>query len=110
MLNTSHHIDIENRLQIVEDFIQSMVNSGHRYAFVKSVVLQALTRYDFMCERGRKNLEDPKYLPLYRKRDYRFDERVKLKHVDKYNWFTNLNLKDPFRNMWKFRVGCPKIS
>ena len=52
LLNTSDHIDQHVKVDIVEQYIQSLVNSGHRYSFVKAIVLQALTRYEYMRERS----------------------------------------------------------
>ena len=104
LLNTSSHMDISTKIEIVEDYIQSMVNSGHRYAFIKSVVLQALTRFDYMCERNKLEINNTRYEPLYRSRQYNHDERTKLKYVDRFNWYTDINLKEPFRDLWKYRV------
>ena len=42
---------------------------------------------------------------LYRERSYKRDERVKLKAVEKYTWYSDGSLKDPWRDQWKFRIS-----
>ena len=46
-----------------------------------------------------------KILPLYRHRTFRRRERLLLKYVEKFNWFTNVNLGDQHRNEWKSRIN-----
>ena len=48
MLNCSLDLDWDERLMVIEDYIQVLVNSGHRFSFIKSITLQALTKYKFM--------------------------------------------------------------
>ena len=58
MLNCCTELDWDSRLSIVSDFIQLLVNSGHRYAFIKSVTLQAITKYKYMLWRASLKKED----------------------------------------------------
>ena len=51
MLNCCTDLDWDTRLEIVSEYIQLLVNSGHRYPFIKSVILQAITKYKFMVKR-----------------------------------------------------------
>ena len=48
MVNCSLELDWNERLDNIKDIVQLLVNSGHKYAFIKSVTLQAITRYRFM--------------------------------------------------------------
>ena len=104
LLNTSSHMDDEIKVEIVENFTQSLVDSGHKFLFVKPIILQALTRFKYMQERDKLKLEDPRYKKLYRNKMEDFEERVKLKSVEKFSWYADGSLKDPWRDHWKFRV------
>ena len=76
MKNTSMDIDLDTRIEIIEEFIQILVNGGHKYSYIKAIVLQALTKYMYMVERSLKNIEDRDYMPLYRENEYRQQERL----------------------------------
>ena len=104
LLNISPHIDQEIRLEIIEGYIQSMVNSGHKLPFIKSIVLQGITRYLYMVERSTMQHDRPEYTPLYRARGFKSTERIMRKKVNRYMWYTEKDFKDPYRNVWKFRV------
>ena len=64
MKYTSVDINIADRKDITEEFIQVLVNSGYRFAYVRS--LQDLTKYQYMMERSLKNKKEKDYMPLYR--------------------------------------------
>ena len=57
-----------------------------------------------MKERDALDESDKMYTPLYRSRFFNFEERVRLKGVEKYTWYSDFDLKDPYRNNWKFRI------
>ena len=39
LLNTSNKEGVEIKLSVIEDFTQLLVNSGHKFAFIKSIIL-----------------------------------------------------------------------
>ena len=92
------------KLEVIEDFIQQLSNSGHKFQFIKSVVLQAITRHEYMLERDRLNPSNKKYCPMYRPRSYKQIERIMIKRVGAFNWFTNETFDDPFKQGWKGRI------
>ena len=53
MCNCSLDLEWDERLLIIQEFVQLLVNSGHKYTFIKSVTLQALTRFKYMVSRSR---------------------------------------------------------
>ena len=61
LLNTSRLEEIEVFKEVVENYIQILVNSGHQFSFIKAAVLQALTRFKYMEERSRLLRTNPKY-------------------------------------------------
>ena len=101
LLNTSELEGIEQRLLVIDEYIQVLVNSGHRYAFIKSIILQAITKYKYMVARSRLNRKNVKYQPLYRARSYNEERRKVLKYMNFALWYTNEDLGDPFRQWWK---------
>ena len=111
MKNTSLDIPQKTRIEIVEDFIQTLVNSGHKYAYIKAIVLQGITKYLYMVERSRLDTDDKRYMPLYRKKEFKMYERMMLKYIEPMIWYSDVQLKDPFRNIWKRRINIrPKTK
>ena len=104
MKNTSMDIDLDTRIEIIEEFIQILVNGGHKYSYIKAIVLQALTKYMYMVERSLKNIEDRDYMPLYRENEYRQQERLMFKYIESMVWYSDTQYKDPFRNTWKRKI------
>ena len=81
-----------------------MTNSNHKYAFIKSVTLQGLTKYEYMRYRDRLDHTDPRYMPLHRPNEYRREERLLTKYANTMLWFTDEDIKDPYRRAWKSHV------
>ena len=88
---------IEAKITIIENFIQQMRNSGHKFQFIKSVVLQAVTKHEYMLERDRLEPSNKRYCPMYRTRSYKRTERIMIKRVGALTWFTTEKLDDPFK-------------
>ena len=101
MLNTSRTLDWDERLAVVENFIQQLVNSKHTFSFIKALTLQGLTKYKYMVERSLLPKTDPKFMPLYRLRQFREADRKIKKYVDSSTWFRGYELYDIFRSTWK---------
>jgi len=97
-------IDLDSKLTIIEAYIQKLVNSGHKFPFIKAVILQGITKHKAMVDRSNLKLENKKYLPLYRPRDYKSEERLMIKYVDAMVWYTGVKLGDPYRGEWKGRL------
>ena len=105
MLNSSTDLDWDIRLSIVSDFIQLLVNSGHRYSFIKSVILQAITKYKFMVRRSVLDKKDARYRPLYRPRSYDQLKRKICKLVGGKTWFKGNEIYDQYKNEWKSKIA-----
>ena len=105
MLLTSHRVDWDIRLGILEEFIKTLVNSGHRFPYIKAVVLQGISKYQYMIERDRLEPYDKKYMPLYRDKTFRKNERMLIKYVNGMVWHKDSDLGDPFRKGWKARIN-----
>ena len=101
LYNTDLEADMNKRKNIVEDFIQKMVNSGHKYQYIKAVVLQGISKFKYMVQRSKLEPTSKKFAPIHRDRYYRWDERTLLKYTNKDTWYTGIPLKDKFRNGWK---------
>ena len=101
MFNTDLEVERSIRIKIIEDFIQQMVNSGHRYQYIKAVVLQAVSKYLYMIQRSNLPCTDTRFSPIHRSRSFKVRERLLLKYTNQDNWYSGVSLKDPFRNGWK---------
>ena len=110
MLNCCVDLNWDERLSIIGDFIQLLINSGHRFAFVKSVTLQALTRYKFMIRRSKLDEHDKKYRPLYRARSFDYLNRTVAKMVDCMTWYKGMKVYDLFRNDWKRNLSSVNVG
>ena len=66
MTNTDRDSDIDTRIQILEEFIQLMVNSSHKFVFIKAVLLQGLSKYEHMVTRDQLPSDDVRHMPLHR--------------------------------------------
>ena len=87
LTNCSLEVDGEERLHVINQFIQLLINSGHRYAFIKSVTLQAITRYRYMVMRSKLSTDDERYKPLYRARSFDHLRRKISKMVEHMTWY-----------------------
>ena len=105
MLNSSVELDWEERLHIVSDFVQLLINSGHRYPFIKSVTLQAITKYKYMLRRAQLDPENEKFRPLYRPRTYEQIIRQVTKMTEGTTWYKNVNSYDKYKNEWKAELN-----
>ena len=101
LYNTDLEVEMQTRKLIIEDFIQRMVNSGHKYQFIKAVVLQGISKFVYMVQRSKLDPTDKRYAPVHRERSYKWKERLLLKYTNKDNWYTGISLKDQYRNVWK---------
>ena len=101
LLNTSELEGFNQRLLVIEEYIQVLINSGHKYAFVKAIVLQAITKFEYMLYRSKLCEENIKYQPLYRARTYNEERRKILKYMKFALWYTDHDLDEPYRQGWK---------
>ena len=89
------------RCQLISDFIQKMVNSGHKYQYIKSVVLQALTKYSYVIERSELDPTDARFCPVHRPRSFDSDSRKLLKYTNQALWYSHLKPGDKYKDCWK---------
>ena len=55
MLNTSEHVDIKTRVDIVDEFTKQLLNSGYDWDQVRRIIVSGLTGYENMLSRARRN-------------------------------------------------------
>ena len=101
LLNTDLQQNNAVRVALVEQFIQLMINSDHKYTYIKSVVMQGLTKYLYMVQRDGLPVTHKKYKPLHRSRTYDQHQRKLLKYVNSATWYTDLRLGDKYKDKWK---------
>ena len=101
LINTDLREGIECRVDIVKKFIQLMVNSGHKFQYVKSVVLQGISKYIYMVYRSNLNENHKLYCPLHRQRSYKNEMRKLIKYTNHARWYTDEKVGDIFKDGWK---------
>ena len=104
MINTKRELDWDRRLQIIDEYIQLLINSGHRYRYIRALVQQALTQYEYIYSRSLLSPKNRMFRPLYRRRSFDKNMRIMLKHTNPFTWYKDINLKDPFRSKWKAKI------
>ena len=104
LTNCSTEIDWDERLEVMKQYVKLLVNSGHKFAFIKSVTLQAITRYKYMLMRSRLQPSYERYRPLYRARKFDHIKRKVSKMVEHMTWFRGIETYDRFRNSWKLKL------
>ena len=100
-LNSDKTMGTEFRIQLVENYIQLLVNSDHKFTYIKAVVLQAITKYLYMQSRDSLPQDHKRYSPIHRLRDYKSQERKLMKYAVGVSWYTDDDFKDKYRNHWK---------
>ena len=100
-LNTDKSMGTDYKVELVERYIQLLVNSGHKFTYIKSVVLQAITKYLHMVSRDSLPRHNRRYSPLHREKSFKSEERKLIKYATGCTWFTNEDYKDIYRNQWK---------
>ena len=65
------------------------------------MILQAVTKFLYMVERSRLHIENKRYSPLHRLREFKSDERKLIKYTNRAVWYTRIDVKDRYRNTWK---------
>ena len=101
LLNTDISLGPETRVNLTCDFIQNMVNSNHKFPYIKSVTLQALTKFNHMVQRSKCTPDQKRYAPLHRTRDHNEEWRKLAKYTNGALWYTGEKLVDKFANSWK---------
>ena len=101
LLNTDLKQDISIKVGVVENFIQLLVNSGHQFTYIKSIILQALTKYKHMVERSMLDKKNKRYMPLHRPRQFNMEGRLLEKYISQSTWYTDTRIGDAYRNTWK---------
>ena len=102
--NTCERITQNEKIRLLEDFTQLMTNSGHKFTFIRSVLMQGITKFEYMVRRSKLDEENKMYLPLHRERDFRREERILTKYVSGMVWFTGEKLTDPYRQLWRKNI------
>ena len=101
LLHTSKDVPIDFKVSMLEEFIKLMRNSNHQYSFIKSVVMQGITKYNFMRWRSELPIDDQKFCPLHRARSYNSVERTLTKYANRVFWFSDEKVGDPFKQEWR---------
>ena len=100
-LNSDKSMGTKYRVTLVKNYIQLLVNSGHKFAHIKSIVLQAISKYIYMQSRSALPQDHKRYSPIHRLRSYKLEERRLVKYAVGVSWYTYIDLKDKYRNQWK---------
>ena len=92
---------INARIGLINNFIQLLINSGHRFQYIKSIVLQAISKYIHMVDRNSLQPTDKEYCPLHRSRSYKSKMRKLVKYTTQARWFTDERVGDLYKDSWK---------
>ena len=102
--NTDLSMGPDVRLKIVNQFIQLMINSGHKFQFIKAVILQALSKFVYMVERDALPPDHKRYSPLHRPVTFDSVRRKLCKYTEHATWYSAQHKKDIYSNGWKYWI------
>ena len=102
--NTCERVASDEKIGLLEDFTQLMINSGHKFTFIRSVLMQGLTKFEYMVRRSKMDTEDKMFTPLHRERMFKREERILSKYVSRMVWYTGEKLTDPYRQLWRKNI------
>ena len=80
------------------------MNAGHKFTYIKSIVLQAITKYLYMKTRNDLPASHKRHMPLHRLRNFQSDRRRLTKVASSAVWYEDKEYKDVYRNQWKFWI------
>ena len=94
----------ETRMAAIKKYIQLMRNSNHTFVYIKSVILQALTKFMFMTGRSKLAPSDKLFKPLHRSREFDGENRMLEKYLNHSTWYKSLNVGDMYKDLWKRNI------
>ena len=96
LYNSNLIIGAEFRTNLVGDYMHLLVNSSHKFSYIKSVILQAITKFEYKVSRSKLSVSNKQYMPLHRHRNFMRNERIK--YTTGTIWYTRKDHKDKFQN------------
>ena len=88
--HTSVELPHTIRMETLEDLTQKMINSGHKPAFIKSILIGGILRYEAKLKNSLLNEKDPEFRPLHQPSG-RNNSRLKKKAMARSQWFKDKN-------------------
>ena len=85
----------------MEWYIQLLVNLGHKFTYIKSVVLQAITKYLHMVSPDSLPKHHRRYSPLHREKSFKSEERKLIRYATGCTWYTDEDHMDVEKPMEK---------
>ena len=104
LLTTRLECNLEARLEVVNKFIQLLVNSNHSFTYIKAIVLQGLTKFSWMVSRNNLSKNNKMYKPIHRLRGYKSEERKLSKYLNFGTWYNELKTGDKYDKIWKKNI------
>ena len=86
MVNTSESVDITDRVEIVNNYSQKLINSEYTVEEAKNVVIGGLKGYERLLSLSR-DITNPRWKPLHMPRTWNQKNRRMAKLKSKSSWF-----------------------
>ena len=91
LLNTSRLVSESVRTEILNNYVQKLINSGHGNEKSSMFAVQAVTSYVHTVWRSELPTSSPSYRPLHLSKDYMKSERLLQKTLAKGTWYKQKN-------------------
>ena len=101
LLTTRLDNPINTKIEIITKYIQLLVNSNHKFAFIKAIILQGLTKFKWMETRNNMKKENKRYQPIHRLKCFKSHERKISKYLSFGTWYKDNKIGDMYNNLWK---------
>ena len=78
--NCCESLDKATKQQILSDYCQKLINSGHSVKSARIIVVQGVVKYFWKLDISKLDVSDPSYKPLYLAKEYREEDRQIVKY------------------------------
>ena len=85
LTNMDLELPISEKIETLDKFYDKMRNSGHPHAFIRTIFMESLLKFNLMVKNSLLDPSNPKYRPLYLANDFDRENRGIKKFLRKFN-------------------------
>ena len=99
LLNCHSALPLCEKQNILSEFAQKLLNSGHSLSGSQLVLVHGTSRYLDLVRKSELPTDDPQYKPLHYGKNFKKIERKLSKHLNKTGWYEkDSGMKSSWRN------------
>ena len=86
MINTSEDLEVSERVVVVDEYAQKLINSGFKLEQTRNILVGGLTGYERKLALSRDS-KNPRWKPLHQPASFNAQARRRTRLLGKSNWF-----------------------